>query len=90
MHGKTCKVEHTGQGIFTGIASPIEAMRYHSLIGKKETLPACLSITATTVEDGLIMGVQHKEYPIYGIQFHPESIGTPEGKAILKNFLFSI
>jgi len=88
MHGKTSMIKHTGQGVFFTIPSPFEAMRYHSLIGKKETLPPCLSITATTVEDGLIMGVQHTEFPIYGIQFHPESIGTLEGKAILKNFLF--
>jgi anthranilate synthase component 2 len=87
MHGKTSMVEHTEQGIFLGIPSPFEAMRYHSLIGKKETLPDCLTITATTVQDGLIMGVQHKEYPIHGIQFHPESIGTPDGKVILRNFL---
>ncbi len=86
MHGKASLVYHNGQGIFKGISSAFEGMRYHSLIGERETLPACLEITATT-QDGIIMGVQHKTYPIYGIQVHPESIGTPVGKQILKNFL---
>ncbi|NJN96980.1 MAG: aminodeoxychorismate/anthranilate synthase component II [Anaerolineales bacterium] len=86
MHGKPSLVYHSGQGIFKGIGSAFEGMRYHSLIGERETLPACLEITAAT-QDGIIMGVQHKTYPIYGIQVHPESIGTPMGKQILKNFL---
>ncbi len=86
MHGKTSRISHTGKSVFKGIQNPLEGMRYHSLIGEKESLPECLAITAET-EDGLIMGVQHKEYPIHGIQFHPESIGTKEGKKIIKNFL---
>ncbi len=86
MHGKPSLVYHNDQGIFKGVSSAFEGMRYHSLIGERETLPACLEITATT-QDGIIMGVQHKTYPIYGIQVHPESIGTPVGKQIIKNFL---
>ncbi|MCK6627330.1 MAG: aminodeoxychorismate/anthranilate synthase component II [Anaerolineae bacterium] len=86
MHGKPSLVYHNGRGIFKGVSHAFEGMRYHSLIGERETLPACLEITATT-QDGIIMGVQHKTYPIYGIQVHPESIGTPVGKQILKNFL---
>lgn len=86
MHGKTSLVYHNGRGIFKGISSAFEGMRYHSLIGERESLPVCLEITATT-QDGIIMGVQHKTYPIYGIQVHPESIGTPVGKQIIKNFL---
>ncbi len=88
MHGKSSLVEHDGKGIFVGIPSPFPAMRYHSLIGKRESLPDCLEITAETVADKLIMGVRHKEFPIEGIQFHPESIGTEYGKVIVKNFLF--
>ena len=86
IHGKTSQIKHNGKSVFVGIKSPIEGMRYHSLMGEKSTLPDCLEVTAET-EDGLIMGVQHKEYPIHGIQFHPESIGTAEGKKIVKNFL---
>jgi anthranilate synthase/aminodeoxychorismate synthase-like glutamine amidotransferase len=86
MHGKTSPIEHHGTDLFQDITSPFEATRYHSLIVKRETFPDCLEITAETAE-GEIMGLRHREYPIYGVQFHPESILTIEGKHILKNFL---
>jgi anthranilate synthase/aminodeoxychorismate synthase-like glutamine amidotransferase len=86
MHGKTSPVRHNNSGIFTELPNPFEATRYHSLIVRRETLPACLEITAETAE-GEIMGVQHQEFPIHGVQFHPESILTAEGKALLRNFL---
>jgi len=85
MHGKTSPVYHYGGGLFTGIPSPFEATRYHSLI-VEEPLPDALEIIAFTKE-GEMMGLRHKEYPIYGVQFHPESILTTSGKLILKNFL---
>ena len=86
MHGKTSPIHHDGKGIFAGLDNPFEATRYHSLIVKKETFPDCLEITAWTEEDE-IMGLRHKEYPIHGVQFHPESILTMEGMNLLKNFL---
>lgn len=86
MHGKTSPMLHNGECLFKGIESPFEATRYHSLIVKRETLPDCLEITAETAE-GEIMGLRHKEFPIYGVQFHPESILTTSGKTILRNFL---
>ncbi|MDF1656579.1 MAG: aminodeoxychorismate/anthranilate synthase component II [Verrucomicrobiales bacterium] len=86
MHGKTSPVLHNGTGLFKDLPSPFEATRYHSLIVKRETFPDCLEITAET-EEGEIMGLQHKELPICGVQFHPESILTAEGKKLLKNFL---
>ena len=86
MHGKTSPILHTGENVFTGLPSPFEATRYHSLIVKRETLPACLKITAETAE-GEIMGLAHRELPVYGVQFHPESILTQHGKQMLKNFL---
>jgi len=86
MHGKTSRIEHSGRGIFRGLNSGFEATRYHSLIIKRETLPAALEVTAWT-DDGLIMGVQHRERPLHGVQFHPESIASENGKAILQNFL---
>lgn len=86
MHGKTSPVLHNGEYLFQGIDSPFEATRYHSLIVKRETLPDCLEVTAETAE-GEIMGLRHKDFPIHGVQFHPESILTSSGKAILKNFL---
>jgi anthranilate synthase/aminodeoxychorismate synthase-like glutamine amidotransferase len=86
MHGKTSPIEHHGTDLFKNLPSPFEATRYHSLIVKRETFPDCLKITAETAE-GEIMGLRHREYPIYGVQFHPESILTTEGKHILKNFL---
>jgi anthranilate synthase component 2 len=86
MHGKTSKISHTGRGIFRGLNSGFEATRYHSLIVKRDTLPAALEITAST-DDGLIMGMQHRSYPAHGVQFHPESIASENGHAILQNFL---
>ena len=86
MHGKTSPILHHGENVFAGLPSPFEATRYHSLIVKRDTLPDCLKITAETAE-GEIMGLAHKELPVYGVQFHPESILTSEGKNLLKNFL---
>ncbi|PKN04991.1 MAG: anthranilate/aminodeoxychorismate synthase component II [Deltaproteobacteria bacterium HGW-Deltaproteobacteria-9] len=86
MHGKTSLVRHDTKTIFAGLPNPFSAGRYHSLIVKKETLPNCLEISAET-EEGEIMGLRHKQYPVEGIQFHPESVLTPQGKRILKNFL---
>ena len=86
MHGKTSQVLHNGSGVFTGVANPFEAMRYHSLIVRRETLPDCLEITAET-DEGEIMGLQHREFPIHGVQFHPESILTSEGLKLIQNFL---
>ena len=86
MHGKTSPIIHHGQGVFKDLPSPFEATRYHSLIVKRDTLPDVLEITAETVE-GEIMGLRHKTLPVHGVQFHPESILTTEGKRLLKNFL---
>lgn len=86
MHGKTSLIHHDGKKIFKGVTNPFEATRYHSLLVERETFPKVLKITAET-EDKEIMGLEHVEYPIYGVQFHPESILTVEGKKILKNFL---
>ncbi|NBT89999.1 MAG: aminodeoxychorismate/anthranilate synthase component II [Verrucomicrobia bacterium] len=86
MHGKTSPIRHHGKGVFTGLPNPFEATRYHSLIVEKSTVPACLEITADTAE-GEIMGLQHREFPVHGVQFHPESILSREGKDLLRNFL---
>lgn len=86
FHGKTSKINHTGKGLFFGLNAGFEATRYHSLIVKADTLPADLEVTATT-DDGLIMGMQHKSLPIHGVQFHPESIASENGHALLQNFL---
>ncbi|HET9661546.1 MAG TPA: aminodeoxychorismate/anthranilate synthase component II [Thermomicrobiales bacterium] len=86
MHGKTSFIQHDGKGIFQGLPNPFIATRYHSLIVDRETLPDHLEITAET-EDGIIMGLQHRDLPVYGVQFHPESILTPTGKQLLGNFL---
>lgn len=86
MHGKTSPIHHTGKNVFTGLPCPFEATRYHSLLVRRESLPDCLEITAWT-EEGEIMGLAHKELPVYGVQFHPESILTSEGKRLLGNFL---
>ncbi|MDR0517869.1 MAG: aminodeoxychorismate/anthranilate synthase component II [Fibromonadaceae bacterium] len=88
MHGKTSKINADGKGVFAGINEPFEAMRYHSLSIERETLPDCLEITASS-EDGEIMGVRHKTLSVEGIQFHPESIMTPQGKKMLDNFRFT-
>ncbi len=90
MHGKTSKIYHNGKRIFQDIPSPFEATRYHSLIVAKQSFPNCFEITAWTKKDEAadeIMAMQHKEYPSFGVQFHPESILTPAGKLIIKNFL---
>jgi len=87
MHGKTSTIEHDGRGVFRGIAGPFQASRYHSLVVAEKSLPAALEVTARTREDGNIMGLQHRAWPVYGVQFHPESILTGEGKTILGNFL---
>ena len=86
MHGKTSMIEHDGKGVFAGIDSPFEGIRYHSLTILPEMLPDSLEVTATTA-NGTIMGVRHKEYPVEGIQFHPESIMTQFGHELLRNFL---
>lgn len=87
MHGKTSLIYHDGKGIFKGLSNPFEATRYHSLIVERKGFPGVLKITARTKDTNEIMGLEHKEYPIYGVQFHPESILTIEGKRLLKNFL---
>jgi anthranilate synthase/aminodeoxychorismate synthase-like glutamine amidotransferase len=89
MHGKTSQVINDGRTIFTGLPNPLVAGRYHSLILKRESLPDCFEISAET-EEGEIMGIRHKELPVEGVQFHPESILTPNGKRLLKNFLTMI
>ncbi|HEX2520044.1 MAG TPA: aminodeoxychorismate/anthranilate synthase component II [Castellaniella sp.] len=86
MHGKVSPVTHTGTDVFTGLPSPFTVTRYHSLAIERETLPDCLSITAETA-DGEIMGVAHKTLPVYGVQFHPESVLSEHGHALLRNFL---
>jgi para-aminobenzoate synthetase component 2 len=86
FHGKSSQIEHDGKTIFRGVAQPFTAGRYHSLIVEKENLPACLEVSARTV-DGVIMGLRHRELKVEGVQFHPESIMTTEGKKLLANFL---
>jgi anthranilate synthase/aminodeoxychorismate synthase-like glutamine amidotransferase len=86
MHGKTSEVSHTGAGVFAGIASPFTATRYHSLVVDAATVPDCLEVTATTA-DGIVMGLRHREFPIHGVQFHPEAVLTASGHDLLRNFL---
>ncbi|MCM2265100.1 MAG: aminodeoxychorismate/anthranilate synthase component II [Desulfuromonadales bacterium] len=86
MHGKTSPVHHDGRELFAGLSNPFEATRYHSLLVERATLPACLEVTAWTAEEE-IMGIRHRELPVWGVQFHPESILTVEGKQLLRNFL---
>jgi anthranilate synthase component 2 len=86
MHGKTSRINHTGKGLFRGLNSGFEATRYHSLTVKRDSLPAELEVTASS-DDGLIMGLQHRTYPLHGVQFHPESIASENGHALLQNFL---
>ena len=85
-HGKTSMIHHDGKGVFAGLPNPFEAIRYHSLVVYPETLPDSLEVTAWT-DNGLVMGLRHKEHPVEGVQFHPESIMTPVGKPLLQNFL---
>jgi anthranilate synthase component 2 len=87
MHGKTSLISHKGTGIFEGIPTPFTATRYHSLVADKKSLPDDLEVTASSMDDGYVMGVRHTRYPIEGVQFHPESILTQEGDRILRNFL---
>jgi anthranilate synthase component 2 len=87
MHGKTSRIKHDGKSIFSGVENPFTATRYHSLAGQQETIPTCLEVSAVAVEDGEIMGIRHKQYPIEGVQFHPESILCEDGKLIIKNFV---
>ena len=86
MHGKLSRVSHRGTGVFAGLPSPFSATRYHSLVIERESLPDALEITAET-EDGIVMGVAHRELPVHGVQFHPESIASEHGHALLRNFL---
>lgn len=86
MHGKTSEIEHDGQGIFRNVSNPFTATRYHSLVVDRARVPACLDISAET-KDGVVMGLRHREYPVEGIQFHPESVLTDEGPRILDNWL---
>jgi len=89
MHGKTSPVQHTNQGVFTNLSNPFSVTRYHSLVVERESLPDCLEVTAWT-EDGEIMGLRHRELALEGVQFHPESILTEHGHALLKNFLETV
>ena len=86
MHGKTSMIQHEGEGVFAGLPNPFEAIRYHSLVIVRNTVPESLKVTAST-DSGLVMGVKHRENPVEGVQFHPESIMTPSGKHLLRNFL---
>ena len=86
MHGKTSAIKHSNKGIFAGTAQPLEATRYHSLVVRRDSVPDSIEITANS-DDGEIMGLQHREFPLHGVQFHPESILTAEGKKLLANFL---
>lgn len=90
MHGKTSLITHSGTGVFTGLPNPFEATRYHSLIVPRETIPDCLEVTAWVHDAGLdeeVMGLQHRDYPVHGVQFHPESFLTTRGYDLLRNFL---
>jgi anthranilate synthase component 2 len=87
MHGKTSIIEHNGRGVFSGISEQFEASRYHSLVVLEQGLPDALEITARTRDDRIVMGLRHRRWPVYGVQFHPESILTGEGHKLLRNFL---
>jgi anthranilate synthase component II len=89
MHGKVSPVAHDGHGVFTGLPSPLTATRYHSLAIERASMPACLEVTATS-DDGEVMGVRHREWPVEGVQFHPEAILTEHGHALLRNFLAGV
>ncbi|NYT05807.1 MAG: aminodeoxychorismate/anthranilate synthase component II [Methanomicrobiales archaeon] len=87
VHGRTSPIDHDRRGVFAGLERPFSATRYHSLVLAPETIPGCLEITAFSLDDGCIMGVRHRRYPITGVQFHPESILTRQGNRIMANFL---
>lgn len=87
MHGKRSRISHDGSQLFSGLPHEIEVMRYHSLIADRASLPSCLRVTAQTTDDGLVMAVAHESWPMLGVQFHPESIGTPSGRQLMANFL---
>ena len=86
MHGKTSDIQHRGNGLFAGLPVPFSATRYHSLVVERASMPDCLEVTAET-DDGVVMGLAHREYPVHGVQFHPESIASEQGHELLKNFL---
>jgi anthranilate synthase/aminodeoxychorismate synthase-like glutamine amidotransferase len=86
VHGKTARIMHDGEGVYRGLPQGFEATRYHSLVIQPDSVPECLTVTSRT-DDGVIMGVRHKELPVEGVQFHPESVLTPSGRELLKNFL---
>ncbi len=86
MHGKTSDIQHMESGLFAGVLTPFTATRYHSLVVERDTLPECLEVTAET-DDGVIMGLAHRQYPVHGVQFHPESIASEQGHELLRNFL---
>lgn len=86
-HGKTSPIQYSQDGLFQNVANPFRATRYHSLVAEQDSIPDCLEVTARATDDGEIMGIRHKEYPIKGVQFHPESVLTGEGRRILQNFI---
>ncbi len=86
-HGKTSEIKHNNSGIFEGLRNPFRATRYHSLVAEQDSIPECLEVTARSADDGEIMGIRHKEYPMIGVQFHPESVLTDDGRKLLLNFL---
>lgn len=88
MHGKTSRIRHNSKGIFNGVQTPLIATRYHSLVARRESLPDDLEVTASSLDDGYVMGVRHSRYPINGVQFHPESVLSLEGDRIISNFLY--
>ena len=87
MHGKTSRISHDGRSILAGVKNPFEATRYHSLVVEESTLPRCLVVTARSLDDSEVMGIRHVDYPIEGVQFHPESIASAEGRQIIRNFV---
>ena len=87
MHGKTSELSHDGQTVFEGLSDPLTVGRYHSLALQRDTLPEELVVTPSAIDDGEVMGLRHRDWPVEGLQFHPESVLTPEGKEILKNFV---
>ena len=87
MHGKTSTITHDQRGVFAGVANPFEAARYHSLVVERQSMPAELEIAAETQDEGIVMGLRHRDYPVHGVQFHPESVLTRQGMRMLENFL---